>query len=308
MPIEQQDEGLKGHLMKLVNDPLVAKLVAALLGIVILIVVVRLLRRTLTKRVENVDTRYRLRKVLTFVAYIVAIFYLVVVFDYRLGELSVLLGVAGVGIAFALQELITSLAGWVAISFGGFYRIGDRVQLGGIRGDVIDIGMLRTTVMELGQWVNGDLYNGRVVRIANSFVFKEPVFNYSGDFEFLWDEITVPVRYGSDRATARRILESCVQEVAGEFIPSARESWRGLVAKFRVENATVDPLITMIANDNWIEFTVRYVVHYRKRRITKDKLFNRILDEVDKTDGKIKLASATFEIVRVPELEIKRGN
>ncbi len=60
--------------------------------------------------------------------------------------------------------------------------------------------------MECGQWVNADLYNGRIVRIANSFVFKEPVFNYSGDFPFLWDEIMVPIKYGSDYRLARQLL------------------------------------------------------------------------------------------------------
>lgn len=95
------------------------------------------------------------------------------------------IGVASASIAFALQEVIGSIAGWIAISFGNFYAPGERVQLGGIRGDVIDIGILRTTLMELGEWVASDLYTGRVVRIANSFVFKQPVFNYSGDFPFL---------------------------------------------------------------------------------------------------------------------------
>ena len=80
------------------------------------------------------------------------------------------------------------------ILFGGFYKTGDRVQLGGIKGDVMDIGVLRTTVMEIGQWVDGDLYNGRIVLVANSFVFKEPVFNYSGDFPFLWDGIKIPIQ------------------------------------------------------------------------------------------------------------------
>ena len=75
---------------------------------------------------------------------------------------------------------------------------------------MIDIGMLRTTMMEIGEWVNADLYNGRIVRVANSFVFKAPVFNYSGDFPFLWDEVTVPVKYGGDYRLAREIFEkSC---------------------------------------------------------------------------------------------------
>lgn len=113
------------------------------------------------------------------------------------------LGVAGAGIAFALQEVITSVAGWIALSFGQFYTIGDRVQLGGIKGDVIDIGMLRTTIMEIGEQVKGDQYTGRIVRITNSFVCQGPVYNYSADFPFVWDEITVPIKYGGDHNLAR---------------------------------------------------------------------------------------------------------
>jgi small-conductance mechanosensitive channel len=97
-----------------------------------------------------------------------------------LSSLTVALGVAGAGagIAFALQEVIASVAGWIALSFGQFYAVGDPVQLGSIKGDVIDIGVLRTTLMEIGEWVKGDQYNGRIVRVVNSFVFKEPVYNY----------------------------------------------------------------------------------------------------------------------------------
>jgi len=81
------------------------------------------------------------------------------IFSDKLGNLTVAFGVAGAGIAFALQEVIASIAGWVAVSFSNFYSVGDRVQLGGITGDVIDIGVLRTTLMETGQWVKGDQYN-----------------------------------------------------------------------------------------------------------------------------------------------------
>src|SRR5690606_17311423 len=96
------------------------------------------------------------------------------IFSDKLSNLTVALGVTGAGIAVALKEVIASVAGWFAISFNHFFRVGDRVQLGGIKGDVIDIGVLRTTLMEIGEWVDGDLYNGRTVRVFNSFVFKEP--------------------------------------------------------------------------------------------------------------------------------------
>ena len=138
-----------------------------------------------------------------------------IIFQEKLGGLTIAIGVAGAVIAFALQEVIVSVAGWFAITFSHFYKTGDRIQLGGIKGDVIDIGILRTTIMEIGEWVKGDNYNGRVVRVANSFVFKEPVFNYSGDFPFLWDEISVPIKYGSDYSKTRHMQEKIAHQMFG---------------------------------------------------------------------------------------------
>lgn len=171
-------------LSRILFDPVIGKLIATAIGMIVIVTIVRFARRVLLGYVQNSDVRYRARKFLTFIGYLAGILYISIVYSEQLGGLTVAFGVAGAGVAFAFQEIIASFAGWVAISFGGFYNVGDRVQLGGIKGDVIDIGVLRTTLMEVGQWVTGDLYSGRVVRIANSFVFKEPVFNYSGDFCF----------------------------------------------------------------------------------------------------------------------------
>ena len=109
----------------------------------------------------------------------------------------------------------------------------------------------------MGQW---DLYNGRVVRVANSFVFKEPVFNYSGDFPFLWDEITVPVKYGCEPKLVREMLEHVAAEIVGDYVAAAKESWKELVKKYLIEDAQIEPMVTLTANGNWMEFTVRYVV------------------------------------------------
>lgn len=286
-------------------DPVVGRVIAAAVGILIVVTLVRFAQRTLGRYVEDIDVRYRARKFVSFLGYALGIVVLATVFSDRLGGLTVAFGVAGAGVAFALQEVIASVAGWFAVSFAGYYRTGHRVQLGGIKGDVIDIGILRTTLMECGEWVKGDQYNGRVVRVANSFVFKEPVFNYSGDFPFLWDEITVPVKYGSDHQLARKLLLEVAGEVVGEYAASAKEAWKELVQRYVIEDAQVDPMVTMVANDNWIEFTLRYVVDFKKRRGTKDKLYRRILDEIDGTGGRVALASATFHIVETPVLDVR---
>jgi small-conductance mechanosensitive channel len=291
----------------LFNDS-IGKIVALVLGIILIWLLVKLIQRKAVKLIKDNDQKYKAKKLSVVLGYVLTIILAVIIYSNKLGGFTVALGVAGAGIAFALQEVIASVAGWLAIMFGGFFKTGDRVQLGGIKGDVIDIGVLRTTLMETGQWVDGDLYNGRIVLIANSFVFKEPVFNYSGDFPFLWDEVKIPIQYGSDYVATKELFTKITVEIAGDLTQQSREKWSELVDKYLLENAQTEPMVTLMANDNWVEFTIRYVVNYKKRRVTKNELFLKILTEAEKAPFNIKFASATFHIVDVPDLNIKMKN
>ena len=286
-------------------DPVVGKLMAAVAAVAVVYGIVHFLQRSISRYVADSGSRYRARKLVAFVGYLAGAALLLSIFSDRLAGLTVALGVAGAGVAFALQEVIASVAGWIALSFGGFYSTGDRVQLGGIRGDVIDIGVLRTTLMETGDWVKGDLYNGRLVRIANSYVFKEPVFNYSGDFPFLWDEITFPIRYGCDWRAASEMLTRVAEELMGEYASKSKDSWRQFARRFNIEEARVEPLVSLRADENWIEFTVRYIVDYKKRRTAKDELFRRILEEIDKSGGRIRIATASMELSSSPVFDVR---
>ncbi len=287
------------------DDPTIGRLITLLIGVLVIVTAVRMLNRSLARMVEDSEARYRTRKVVTFGGYAAIGILILTIYSGRLGGLTVTLGVAGAGIAFALQEVVASFAGWFAISLSGFYRTGDRVELGGIKGDVIDIGVLRTTLMEVGEWVKGDLYTGRVVRVANSFVFKAPVFNYSGDFPFLWDEITLPVKYGTDWKHARAMLMRVGTEIVGEYTAGARGAWKEITKAYLVEDAMVEPMVSMVANDNWIEFTLRYVTDYKYRRRTKDRIFTRLLEEIEASNGRVAIASATFHLVETPTFDVR---
>lgn len=286
-------------------NPVVGKIASIFIGIAFIWIIVKVVQKNLFSKIKDNDNRYRAKKFGSFIGYFLTILLVTIVFSDKLGGLTVAFGVAGAGIAFALQEVIASFAGWLAIMFGGFYKSGDRVQLGGIKGDVMDIGVLRTTIMETGQWVDGDLYNGRIVLIANSFVFKEPVFNYSGDFPFLWDEIKIPIQYGSNYDKTKEILEKVGIEIAGDLTRQSREKWNDLQTKYRLEDAQTEPMVSLVANDNWVEYTLRYVVSYKKRRATKTALFTNILKQIEATNGEIKFASATFHLVEAPEIKVK---
>lgn len=278
------------------DSPLTRKLIVAAVGLVVVFGLRRLVSGALTRGLHDGTARYRTRKVVGFLGWVAVLVVLATVFNEELGGLSVAFGVAGAGIAFALQEVIASAAGWIAITFAGFYKVGDRVLLGGIKGDVIDIGVLRTTVFELGEWVDGDLYNGRVVRVANSFVFKEPVYNYSGDFPFLWDELTVPVRHGSDRALARAILLEEAEARVGEYCKTVEEQWKRLTRKYVIESARLTSTVAMSFDENWMTFRLRYVVAYDQRRSTKDALYEAIAARIEASEGRVSIASAAQEI------------
>lgn len=118
---------------------------------------------------------------------------------------------------------------------------------------------------------------------------------------------TVPryIKDSESRYRARKILNAVAEEIVGSYVPTARKAWDEMVQKFMIEDARTEPMISLIANDNWMEFTVRYVVDYKRRRGVKDLLFTRILEEVEKTKGNVALASATFELVDLPPVDVR---
>ncbi|MBT8219783.1 MAG: mechanosensitive ion channel family protein [Bacteroidia bacterium] len=277
------------------------KIATAIVVALVLYIATTLIKRIIPKYVSQTETRYRTRRFVNFIGYSILIICILVLYSNQLSGFTVFLGVAGAGIAFALQEVIASVAGFIAINFTSFFKVGDRVLLGGIKGDVIDIGLLRTSLMEIGNWVDGDLYNGRIVLVANSFIFKEPVFNYSGDFPFLWDEVKIPIKTTGDFNFAKDVFYQILNEVQGPYAEEAKTYWSKMTEKYMIENARVEPLVQMVFNENWITFTLRYVVDYKARRSTKDLISTKVLDAIRASNGRIEVASAAFEITAFPK-------
>lgn len=170
---------------------------------------------------------------------------------------------------------------------------------------MIDIGVLRTTLMECGGWIDGDQYNGRVVRVGNSFIFKEPVYNYSSDFPFLWDEIKVPVRFGSNYELARQMFQEVLESVTGEHARHLRGDWRKMTDKYLLEDAQLEPMVTLKITNDWAEYSLRYVVDYKKRRSTKDRISSRVFEVVERSKGEIVLGCPAFELASAPPLHVE---
>ena len=263
-----------------------------------------LARRTIVKSIEDNAMRYRAKKIARFATYVLIILLAIITFSGNVRYFTVTIGFISAGIAFALQEVILSIAGWVAIFGSTIYKTGDRIEINGVKGDVIDIGVTKTTLMEIGEWIKSDNYSGRIVQVSNASVFKGNVHNYSTDFPFVWDEIVLPLKYGSDLELAKKIIGDIAKASLTSYANFAQVHWKKMVKKYLIENAKVDPLLTISLNDNWIEFNLRFVVDYKNRRSTKHQLFMDIYRAIEQTEGKVALASATFEVVGLPELKV----
>jgi small-conductance mechanosensitive channel len=276
------------------------KCVAAVIGILVIHGTFRALEQTLPRRFGRADARYKVRKFLAFSGYLSILLFLAILFEDRLGRLSFAFGVVGAGVAVALQDVLASIAGAFSIGFSRLYAIGDRVQIGDTRGDVIDIGLLRTTLMETGNWVSKDLYNGRIVRIPNSTVLKGSVFTYSQGFRFLWDEIKVPLTATSDCKLAREMLLRVANEAIGEYLLEAQTSWKAISDNYRSANPPLQPTVALVVNNGSLEFTVSYVVDYTKRTAMQDQLFRKVVEEIANCKSRLQWALPVSTAVNQP--------
>jgi hypothetical protein len=232
-------------------------------------------------------------------------------FTGTIKDFTLIIGLFTAGIAFTLQELILSIAGSLYIFLVKVYEPGDRIEINGIKGDVIDVDSVYTTMMEIGEWVSSDNYSGRIVKLSNAFVFKGPVYNYSKDFPFIWDEFNLPIRYDSDVDLAKSIVIKIASETLSEFTANSKSQWKDVVNKYYIEDAQVDPTLAITLTDNWIQFNIRYIVDFKKRRITKHTLNDSIRVAVENTKGKVMLASTTIELIKIPDLKVNldgKGN
>jgi len=287
-------------LKEVMSLSLLGKCVAALVGILIIHGGFRVLEQTVPRHFGRANSRYKVRKFVVFSGYLSILLFLALLFEDHLGRLGFALGVVGAGVAVALQDVLASIAGAFSIGFSKLYAVGDRVQIGDTRGDVIDIGLFRTTLLETGNWVSKDLYNGRIVRVPNSAVLKGYVFNYSQGFPFVWDQIKVVFTASSDFQFAKDMLTHVATEAIGNYLLEAQTSWKVLSDYYETASPPLEPTVTLVVNSGNLEFDVSYVVHYTKRTAMQDQLFTKIVHEVGRSNGRLQWSSTPTPVVIQP--------
>jgi small-conductance mechanosensitive channel len=296
-------------LFDFLKEPTVQKILKTLLWVLIVVVLIIFFRKMAKKRIANLNYRYNIQKTIEMVGYFLIAMIVLLSFTFsNLKDYTVIIGLFTAGIAFTLQELILSVAGSFYIFVLRLYKPGDRIEINNIKGDVIDINTMYTTIMEIGEWVTTDNYSGRIVKISNSFVFKGPIKNYSMDFHFLWDEIVVMITYGSDLEMAQKLILKDALDLISEHTEKSKKEWKGMVDRYYIENATLDPTIAIKLTSNWIELNLRYVTDYRLRRAIKHQLFEKIEKSIAGTKGKVSIASTTIQLMKIPEVEVRMKN
>lgn len=226
-------------------------------------------------------------------------------------------GLLTAGLAFALQKVVTAVAGYFVILRGKTFTVGDRIMMGSVRGDVVALGFIQTTIMEMGNppeesdggvatWVHSRQFTGRIVTVSNSKIFEEPVFNYTRDFPYIWEELRIPIKYEADRETAEKIvLEAAGRHALGAGAIQA-QALRLIGERYHVAPVELGPKVYYRLTDNWLELTVRFLVHTHRVRETKSDISRDLLAGFDA--AKIGIASATFDIVGFPSLTLNRIN
>jgi small-conductance mechanosensitive channel len=256
------------------------------------------------REIKEAKTRYSFRKTVSILYSLGVVLAIVIIWVEHTQTLLVSYGLIAAGIAIALQDLFKNLVGGLIIFVTGIYRVGDRIEINAKIGDVIDIGILYTTLLELKEWVAGDQATGRLTVQPNGVVLAGTVNNYTKDNNFIWDELELPITYDSDWKEAVTTIRRIVGTETKSMAEQAEREILKLGEKYYLTIKAVEPEIYVTLTDNWITFHIRYITDVRQRRVIRNKVGQLILEELRKSE-KVKIASATVDIVGFPELRLK---
>jgi small-conductance mechanosensitive channel len=218
------------------------------------------------------------------------------------------------GLAIASQRMITAFAGYFIILRGENFNVGDRIVMGGVRGDVIRLGFMQTAIMEMGQppgeqadapsmWVSARQYTGRIVTVTNDKIFDTPVYNYTTEFPYIWEEMRIPIPFNADRPRAEQIIVEAAQRRTQRLQDLGEEPLQELERRYMIKRTDLDPRVYYRLTDNWCEMAVRFIVDAHQVRDVKDKMARDILDGLEAAG--MGIASGTYEVVGMPELKVR---
>jgi len=256
---------------------MLGKTLASLIIIVILLLIHKALNKLLLKRNLDSTSAYFWHKLINYSITTLLALTVGGIWLYGFSNLATFLGLLAAGLIVALQEPVANLAGWLFILARHPITLGDRIEINAIKGDVIDLGPLFFSVMEIGQWVDADQSTGRIIHIPNRMIFTNPVANYTQQFPYVWDELPVLVTFESNWQKAKGILEDLVAEQAPAFTKSEERDLRELATRYYIKLGKLAPIVYTAVSDSGVMLTIRYLTAVRQRRNMEQQLWEAVL-------------------------------
>ena len=256
---------------------LLRKLIASVSAIVVVLVLRWIALRWVKRVVEDDEGQYRARKITAYSATLVVLITFAFIWVEAFDSLSTYLGLVSAGLAIALSDLLKNMAGWAYILIRRPFRVGDRVEIKDLRGDVIDIRLFRFTIMEVGGWVDADQSSGRLVHVPNGWLFTDHVANYTEGFAHIWDEIPVLFTFESNLERAEEIVQRTLQERAPDVEHFAGPKIRETARRYHIRVGKLTPIVYLSVRDSGVLLTARYLVAARERRHIQDRIWRGLL-------------------------------
>ncbi len=264
-----------------------------------------LLDEIVVRKIKTAKTRYSLRKVTSMFFLVFLAIVMLRIWLPNAQALLVSYGLIAAGVAIALQDFFKNIVAGIIIFVSGTYRVGDRIEINGKFGDVIDIDIFYTSLLEIREWVAGDQATGRIVSIPNGYILSNTINHYTKDHDFIWDEIMLPITYQSNWEKAVQLIKEVVTEETKAITKQAEDEFTALEKKYFVSRRNVEPDVFLMPTDNWITFHIRYIAEVRERRILHNKLVKLIL-KIAEEHSDITIASTTMEIVGLPDIRVAK--
>ena len=253
------------------------KVVISIIIIIVLLYVRKVLNRFIQKNDLTRSNAYFWRKVVGYGITGLIILAVGGVWLYGVQNLATFLGLLIAGLIVALQEPLSNLAGWLFILARHPFALGDRIEINNIQGDVIDLGPLYFSVMEIGQWVYADQSTGRIIHIPNRMVFTNPVANYTQQFPYIWEETPIHLTFESNWEKAKTILDKLIRELAPSFDEEEERSLRAMATTYYIKLGKLTPIVYTSVADNGVVLTMRYLVPARQRRNLEETIWEAVL-------------------------------
>jgi small-conductance mechanosensitive channel len=254
------------------------KILTSLVAVIGVYVLRHIVLRVVDRKVDDSRLLYQWSKSSSQVAFVMAFLLVAMIWLEAIQSLGTFLGLLSAGIAIALKDLVASLAGWLFILWRRPFQLGDRVQIGAIAGDVVDIRIFQFTLLEIGNWVNADQSTGRIIHVPNARLLTEPLASYTSQFSFIWNELPVLVTFESDWKKAKAILERILEERVGGAVAAAEKAVKTASKKFLIHFSKLTPKVYTSVEDSGVLLTLRFICDARQRRGTAEEIWEHVLE------------------------------